>query len=192
MSYALQICKNFCKTKTIYVPRRSLFKWVYLQFNALDEDRRKKLGADRTCAEWILRNGGKVKFVNRDEEEADYNNLPEEDVQVRLQEINASGTSIMAEGFIHLEGCKSIDKLILHECQYLEDNALNELNFISNSLLFLQVSRCPNISDNGLLYLTHLKNLRHLIIFGLTYVRDKPKVLKTLQDELKQCQIKFD
>jgi len=188
MQCVLQTCKN-----TIYnVQRRSLFHWINLQFNALDEDRKKVVGPDRTCAEWILRNGGKVKWVNADKYEDDYNHLPKDEVSVQLQEIDASNSSIMTNGFEHLKGCKYISKIILHECAYLENNALNELIYVKDSLLFLQVSRCGNITETGLLHLVKLKKLRTLVIFGLPYINEKVKILDTLRNDMKQCRITFD
>lgn len=188
MLIVLQTCKN-----TIYnVQRRSLFHWINKQFNTLDEDRKKQLGPDRTCAEWILRNGGKVKWVDAIEYEWDYNNLPKEEVPVKLQEIDATGSSIMANGFEHLKGCKHISKIILHECSYLENDALKELHFVKDSLLFLQVSRCFNITEPGLLHLVSLKNLRTLIIYGLPYIKERVKILDTLRNDMKLCKITFD
>lgn len=189
MNSVLQTCRN----PLLYnVQRRSLFHWINLQFNAIDEDRLKLLGPDRTCAEWILRNGGKVKWVNAVEYEIDYNKLPKEDVQVKLQEIDASSTSIMANGFRHLRGCKHISKVILHDCSHLENEALKELRYIKDTLLFLQVSRCGNITEPGLLHLVTLQKLRTLIIFGLPYIRERIKMLDILKNDMKQCKITFD
>lgn len=188
MQCVLQTCKN-----TIYnVQRRSLFHWINKQFNLLDEERRKHVGPDRTCAEWILRNGGKVKYVNAVEYESDYNSLPTEEVRFKIQEIDASGSSIMAMGFEHLKGCKNINKIILHDCSYLENDALKELVYVKETLLFLQVSQCGNITEPGLLHLTSLQKLRILIIFDLPYIKDKVKILDTLRNDMKLCKITYD
>lgn len=172
--------------------KRTLFHWINLQFNAVDDERVKQVGPDRTCAEWILRNGGKVKWVDGVEYEVDYNNLPKEEIPVRLQEIDASGSSIMTNGFEHLKGCKHISKIILHECNYLENSALKELHHVKDSLLSLQVSKCGNITEPGLLHLISLQKLRTLIIFGLPYIKERVKVLDTLRNDMKQCNITFD
>ncbi|KAL1493763.1 hypothetical protein ABEB36_009456 [Hypothenemus hampei] len=174
------------------IQRRSLFHWINLQFNAVDEDRFKQFGPDRTCAEWILRNGGKIKWVNADEYESDYNCLPKEGVQVQLQEIDASNSSIMANGFEHLKGCKYLSKMILHNCGYLENDALKQLNYIKDSLLFLQVSQCGNITETGLLHLISLQKLRTLIVYGLPYIKERTKILSILKNDMKQCNITFN
>ncbi|XP_066261503.1 ATP synthase subunit s, mitochondrial [Euwallacea similis] len=188
MISSLQACKNIVSI----VPRCSLFHWVNLQFNVVDDNRVRLLGPDRTCAEWILRNGGKVKWVHDEEYVADYNNLPKEEVPVRLQEIDATGSSVMTNGFEHLKGCKYIGKIILHECHYLENAALKELHYVKDSLKFLQVSRCGNVTEAGLMYLLSLEKLQTLVIFSLPYVEERVKILDTLKKNLKQCTVTFD
>lgn len=188
MSFIRQTCKNI----NYAIQRRSLFYWVNQQFNVIDEDRRKKVGPNRSCAEWILRNGGKVKFLSSDEFEVDYNHLPKEEVQFEIQEIDASNSSIMAMGFEHLKNCNKISKIILHNCSHLENNALKELHYVKETLLFLQVSNCGNITETGLLHLVNLKKLRTLIIFGLPYVKERVKILDTLRNDMKQCTVTFD
>ncbi|XP_050299287.1 ATP synthase subunit s, mitochondrial [Anthonomus grandis grandis] len=188
----LNLATKPCKNHIHNVSKRSLFHWINKQFNALDEDRKKLVGPDRVCAEWILRNGGKVKFVDAFESETDYNNLPKEEVQVKLQEIDATGSSIMANGFEHLKGCNHISKIILDQCSYLENEALEGLSYVKDSLLFLQVSRCGNITEQGLVHLLKLVKLRTLIIFGLPYLKDRKKMLDVLGKGLKTCQITFE
>ncbi|XP_066147159.1 ATP synthase subunit s, mitochondrial [Euwallacea fornicatus] len=187
MIRTLQTCKNIVSIG----PRCSFFHWVNLQFNVVNEDRVRLLGADRTCAEWILRNGGKVKWVHGEEYVTDYNNLPKEEIPVKLQEIDATGSCIMTNGFEHLKGCKYIDKIILHECHYLENAALKELCYVKDSLMFLQVSKCGNVTEAGLKYLLNLEKLRTLVIFDLPYVEEREKMLDILKKNMKQCSITF-
>lgn len=158
----------------------------------MDEDRRKIVGPDRSCAEWILRNGGKVKWANSLEFEADYNHLPNEEVLLKLQEIDATGSTIMCNGFEHLKDCKHLNKFILDKCSYLENHALKELHYVRDNLMFLQVSRCGNITETGLLHLVGLQKLKTLIIFGLPYVKERIKILDTLRNDMKQCEVTFD
>ncbi|KAG5884981.1 hypothetical protein JTB14_000372 [Gonioctena quinquepunctata] len=176
-------------TKPFHSQTRTFFYWVNLQFNALDEERKRTLGADRTCAEWILRNGGTVKWANSAVTTTDYNELPKEGVVHHLQEVDASNTNIMHNGFEHFKGCEHIRKLVLHKCYYLEDKALAELHYIKNSLLYLQVSSCPNITDGGLLNLNALKNLKDLVIFDLDSVKHMETTVQELKSNL-TCNIK--
>ncbi|XP_074042571.1 ATP synthase subunit s, mitochondrial [Leptinotarsa decemlineata] len=172
--------------------QRSLFYWINLQFNALDEQRQKKLGSDRTCAEWILRNGGTIKWVNSSDVLTDYNELPKEGSVRRLQEVDATNTNIMANGFEHFRGCDNLTKLVLNRCYYVEDKALAELHHLKNSLLFLQVSSCPNVTDKGLIGLSVLKNLKDLVLYDLQSVKDLEKVVGALKSDLPRCNVRTE
>lgn len=170
---------------------KSLFYWVNLQFNIIDEERRKNLGPDRTCAEWILRNGGAVKWTNSSDILSDYNKLPKEGTKLFLQEVDATGSSIMHQGFRHFQGCDHMSKLVLHKCSYLDDTAIEELHYLKDRLLFLQISSCSNISDKGLLPLKNLKRLRQLLLFDLIGIKDLQSTVQALKNSLNQCNIQI-
>lgn len=168
---------------------RCFFYWVHLQFNVLDEERRKQFGPDRTCAEWILRNGGAVQWTHSSKILADYNELPPEKTKLLLKEVDASNSSIMHNGFVHFKGCMKISKLILHKCRYLNDSALPELHYLKDSLVHLQISSCPNITESGLLSLKVLTNLRELLLFNLASVKDLQKTVQALKGVLPLCNV---
>lgn len=69
-----------------------------LHFNfRVDEFRLQKVGPDRCCAEWVLKNGGAVKFKVQDKIITDYNDLAPEDSSLiwdQLIEIYAKGASL--------------------------------------------------------------------------------------------------
>lgn len=93
-------------TKKYYSPQirqtRSFWEYVNMMFNKPDPARILLVGPDRACAEWVLRNGGKVVWTDGKRLE-DYNNLPSEDVPVpKLKEIDGSDSSISHYGFPHL------------------------------------------------------------------------------------------
>lgn len=171
--------------------KRHLFYWVQLQFNVVDEDRRKQFGPDRTCAEWILRNGGAVKWTHSSQILADYNQIPKEGTKLLLQEVDATDSSIMQNGFPHFQGCDHLIKLILHKCQYVDDRALPQLQYLKKSLLYLQISSCPNITDKALLELHSLTNLKQLMLFDLVGVKDLQKTVQALKTSLALCNIEI-
>ncbi|XP_072388696.1 ATP synthase subunit s, mitochondrial [Diabrotica undecimpunctata] len=175
-------------SKTLH-QNRTLFYWINLQFNSLDIERKKKLGPDRTCAEWILRNGGSVKFVSFKGYLTDYNELPLEGTLLRVKEVDASNTSIMHSGFEHFNGCKHIDLLKLHKCAYVDDKALEQLHYLKDSLCKLQVSCCPNVTDKGILSLGVLRKLAKLNICDLTSVKSLEDTVQTLKTSLPHCEI---
>ncbi|XP_049816952.1 ATP synthase subunit s, mitochondrial isoform X1 [Aethina tumida] len=186
------LCKQLFKNKNINkCSTRSLFHWINIQFNAVDEDRRKDFGPDRTCAEWILRNGGSVKFTKNGAPMADYNELPNEEIPLKLEEIHAINCSIMKNGFKHLDGCNYIKKIIFHQCNYLEDEALKDLMYVEKTLTHLQISNCGNITEKGLLYVHSLRNLKEFLFYDLPGVKDKDKLVQALKSNLPQTHISF-
>lgn len=176
----------------LVLQKRSLFQWINIIFNKVDEDRRKLVGPDRSCAEWLLRNGALVKWTTSDQYLTNYNSLPGEDVKLQIQEVDATDSSIMHYGFDHFKGCNHIRKIIFHKCLYLEDQALEGLAPIKSSLKHLQVSSCLNITDVGLKHLTVLDQLKELILFDLPYVKNKEQTEAHLHENLPQCNIRFN
>ncbi|XP_018334119.1 ATP synthase subunit s, mitochondrial-like [Agrilus planipennis] len=172
--------------------KRYFWAWLNISFNKLDEDRLKEFGPDRTCAEWILRNGGAVRLCDNPEILNDYNKIPPEGNNICIQEVDASNSSIMHVGFVHFKNCRNIEKLILHRCGYLENIALGMLHPIKESLMYLQVSSCYNISDSGLIKLEILTRLEQLILRDLPFVKKREVVLEHLKKALPKCKIEFD
>lgn len=73
-----------------------------MMFNKPDPDRIKSLGPDRACAEWVLRNGGKVVWTDGKQLD-DYNLLPPETQSVpKIVAIDGTDSSISHYGFPHL------------------------------------------------------------------------------------------
>lgn len=171
--------------------KRNFWAWLNIIFNKVDEDRRKLLGPDRTCAEWILRNGGAVKFVGVAEFLSNYNHLPPEGTVYYVKEIDATESSVSHYGFDHFKGCKFIEKIIFHKCDYLEDQALERLSPLQKSLKHLQISSCSNITEKGLGSLYPLINLKTLLLFDLIEVKSKDAVMVDLKNKLPHCDITF-
>lgn len=171
--------------------KRNFWAWLNIIFNQVDRSRRKLLGPDRTCAEWILRNGGAVKFVGVDEYLKNYNLLPPEGAVFYVQEVDATEASISHHGFEHFVGCKFVRKIVFHKCNYLEDVALEGLSPLQKCLKDLQISSCPNITEKGLSSLYPLVNLETLVLFDLIEVKSKDAVMVDLKNKLPHCNITF-
>lgn len=159
-------------------------------FNEVDRDRLRTVGPDRLCAEWMLKNGGAVRLDTQPQFIVDYNALPDEDeYAVRVHQLDATGSSVTAQGFNHLRGCRHIDRIVLDDCPLLENSALAKLEFVANSLVELQVSNCPGIKDKGLLELAALGRLKKLCLFNLSGVKDIDAVEQELMGKLPRCQL---
>ena len=60
-------------------------------------------GADRACAEWVLRNGGSIKWKDSATYLTDYNLLPRTDFHnYHVEGIDLTGTDVIDMGFRHL------------------------------------------------------------------------------------------
>ncbi|XP_025833474.1 ATP synthase subunit s, mitochondrial isoform X1 [Agrilus planipennis] len=190
--WARKLYPTLLKTvTTVHTTNQSFWAWLNIVFNRVDEDRVKRFGPDRACAEWLLRNGASVKFCKSSRYLSDYNSLPIEGSKFFLEEIDATDSSIMHHGFPHFVGCKFIRKIKFHKCIYLENEALGMLAPLRESLLYLQISECNNIDSEGLKKLDKLHKLKELILFNLPYVRDKDAIVNFLQNYLPLCNIDF-
>lgn len=109
----------------------------------------------------------------------------------KLWKVDGSQSSIMSLGFDHFKGCHFVEKVRLHRCQYMENDALEKLGYLKNSLKELEVTECHNVEKDGLLSLKQLQFLKILTIYGFTYITDED--FKTISYELKKhlpnCQI---
>lgn len=181
---------------TLTQQRRYLWQYVCQAFNRVDFHRLAEVGPDRMCAEWVLKNGGGVRFKESPTVlHSNYNTLPAENLKVRISEIDATKSTIMSIGFEHLRDCQHIKKIILDSCKYLDDEALNKLGHIEKSLEELKIDRCRNISQEGLLAM--VKSVPHLKRLALG--KDMPllknvdsTIVPELKKQLPQCEITVD
>uniref|UniRef100_A0A182XFD3 KANL3/Tex30 alpha/beta hydrolase-like domain-containing protein n=1 Tax=Anopheles quadriannulatus TaxID=34691 RepID=A0A182XFD3_ANOQN len=169
---------------------RQFWGWVNMMFNRVDRARLKKVGPDRLCAEWLLKNGAKAKFVKDARVHVHFNALPDESLPVLMEELDGTDSGIMHIGFDHLEGLSRLRKVVLHNCVYIDNQALWKLRYVANTLEELQISKCGNVTDAGLLQLKQLPQLQQVKTFDLPDVKNIQEVEKTLKQALPNC--KFD
>lgn len=143
----------------------------------------------RTTAEWLLKNGACAKFVNSPILHCDYNVLPPENVKFFVKEIEARNAGLSADGFMHIKGCEKLDRISLTDCTYITDEALYKLEYRKDSLKFLEIVNCKNITEDGLRSLKVLSKLETLIARDLPYVSKPAEIAKELKEHLKNCEI---
>ncbi|KAH8297400.1 hypothetical protein KR044_011363, partial [Drosophila immigrans] len=169
---------------------RNLWGYVAIAFNRVDADRLAKVGPNRLCAEWMIKNGGGVRLVdNPSRLWKDYNQLPAETTKFQIKVVDASNSSVMKIGLEHFIGCNRIDTVIFHNCKHLENDGLTGLTHLTDSLTRLQISGCYNISDDDLAVIGQLSNLKQLTIFDMRYVKDMGKVAASLKSSLPHCEM---
>lgn len=178
------------KPSTTTIVSRPFWGWVNMMFNRVDRARLKKVGPDRLCAEWLLKNGARAKFVKDSRTHVHFNALPEESLPVLMEELDGTDSGIMHIGFDHLEGLTRLRKVVLHNCVYIDNHALAKLRLAAHSLEEVQVSKCGNVTDAGLLELKNLPKLQQVTTFELPDVKDLKQVEQTLRSALPGC--KFD
>jgi len=169
--------------------QRGLWWWTVMMFNKIDMERTKALGYDRTTAEWLLKNGACARFVGSPLLFCDYNTLPPENTKFQVKEFEADDAGINSEGFAHLKGCEKLDRIVLKNCSYVTDEALYKLEMRKDSLRILEISKCKNITEDGLRALQKLTKLEKLVAHELPYVKNIEQVQQELKQHLANCQI---
>lgn len=160
----------------------------------MDNERRQKLGPQRTCSEWLLRNGACVKFVGEEKLFCDYNSLPPDTIPFtkKIKEIHGRDAGIITMGFSHLDGLDSVDLVHLEECKYINDKSIEKLEIIKDTLKTLEIIGCKNITDDGLLHAKKLINLKNFKAHNLPYVKDATKVMDDLHGAIPNCKLDFN
>lgn len=173
--------------------RRPFWFFVYYAFNQVDEQRLRKLGPDRTCAEWILRNGGSVSFSDRPTAlHRNYNALPPERTALRLHTIEAHDIGLIACGFEHLRGCRHVQRIVLRDCAHLDDDALARLRLVGDTLSELEVCGCRQVRSEGVRALVALTQLRRLRLGDLKGVGDLGMVVREMRAQLPDCSVELE
>lgn len=104
-------------------------------FSRVDEDRVELLGPDRACAEWLLRNGARIKWKNSVEYLENYNNLPSLDKKYHIQAVDATDSAIHHIGFPHFGKIQVFRKSKIYEFAYFK-NFKNVCKMYVNMLHF--------------------------------------------------------
>ncbi|XP_031766560.2 LOW QUALITY PROTEIN: ATP synthase subunit s, mitochondrial [Galleria mellonella] len=179
--------------RKLYVPRinqnRTFWEYVNMMFNKPDPKRIEAVGPDRACAEWVLRNGGRIIWADG-KKLADYNSLPSDEQAVpKIIEIDGTNSSISHYGFPHLSGCTMLQRIILHNDNYIDDRAMKGLSYGRKTLTHVQISKCPSVTDLGVKEIKILDKLETLKLFDLQGVTNLEECKKYLQSHLPKCQI---
>lgn len=135
-----------------------------------------------------MRNGACARFVGYPKLLCDYNTLPPENIKFQIKEIEATNAGISPDGFIHLKGCEKIDRIMLNNCSYVTDDALEKLEVCKNSLKILEITKC-DISSSGLRSLKYLTKLKKLTVRDVQSLDKPEEIARELQEHLKNCQV---
>ncbi|KAL1465792.1 hypothetical protein WDU94_005333 [Cyamophila willieti] len=157
-------------------------------FNRVSEKRRKEVGPNRSCAEWLMRNGAYLRWVGQAEFVGHYNLLPlDKKIQgmFHIEEVKADqNASITYFGFPHFEGCNHITKLTLDGVKTIDDRAIHRLDYLQHTLKYLYIGDCMKVTAESIPYLTKLPNLKLLHLKNLN-IKDYSQLEENLPADCK-------
>lgn len=175
--------------KPCYLLTRSFMNYV---FNMVSDKRRKEVGPDRACAEWLMRNGAYIRWIGHPDFVYHYNLLPLDkkiEGTFYIEEVKADkNASITYFGFRHFDGCKHLSKLTFDNVKTIDDRAIRRLNYLQDTLKYLYIGDCKKVTAKSIPYLTELKNLKLLHLKNLNI-----KEYTELEDKLPpDCKINIE
>ncbi|XP_027286176.1 distal membrane-arm assembly complex protein 2 isoform X2 [Cricetulus griseus] len=152
-----------------------------------------KYGPDVTGALFILKQGGAVKFQDKEWiRPNERGRFPTEFLtfrEVPVEAVDASGCAINYQGMSNLLPLKELRSLSLQRCPNVDDWCLSRLYLLANSLQELSLAGCPQVSERGLACLHHLQNLRRLDISDLPAVSHPGLTQILVEEMLPHCEV---
>ncbi|RUS87645.1 hypothetical protein EGW08_004568 [Elysia chlorotica] len=194
---------NFNDNDAINLWRNNLRYKMHKEDQRYLEDRTRVLGPELAAAHFIVARGGAVKFVGRDHwfvKDANGNySLPRKNVEnLFVEAIDASNIpNITYVAFDILGHLTKVRYLKFKNCHYFDDWCLARLHRLKESLEFVDLENCAQVTDNGLsslhcltklqgLRVSNLPSVKHLGLLTLQLEEHLPglKVLGVLEDDL--------
>lgn len=152
------------------------------------------LGPELAAAHFVVYRGGAVKFYNspnwiRADKEKRYN-LPSKFVpNVAVEAIDAGDTELLYESVVHFELLQRLKWLSFRNNKHIDDFFLDRLAFFKDSLAYLDISGCSNVTERGVMSLHRLRALQFLNIGNLINVKHPQLLCLLLEDVLPNCRV---
>ncbi|KAL3874233.1 hypothetical protein ACJMK2_037276 [Sinanodonta woodiana] len=152
------------------------------------------LGPDLATATFIVARKGAVRFVGQDrwirlDKDGTYA-LPNRKVDsFCLEAVDASGTEIMYTGLSNFVDLHHLRYLNFSNCKFFDDWCLSYLHCFENTLEFLDVSGCPEVTERGLATIHKLSKLKCLRMANLPKVKNPEFIALLLEDIMPQCTV---
>ncbi|GIX76632.1 distal membrane-arm assembly complex protein 2 [Caerostris extrusa] len=144
-------------------------------------ERHKILGPDLATTHFITARYGKIKLKGNEEwltiDDLKSGKIPPTYVPgFCVEEIDASNIVLCYEGFENLCHLSGLKKLILRDCPFVDDWCLNRSYIFQDTLEYLDISGCQNVSERGICTLYVLKKLKTLVIHDTPNIQNKELV----------------
>jgi hypothetical protein len=170
--------------------------WQTLLWNALVKDhsfsqeRHRALGPDLATAHFVVARDGAVKFegfsrwIKKNPVDGKYSLPSSASVGLKLEAIDVSDTNMMYVSFDSFVDLRHLKYLNVAGCAYIDDWCLDRFVQFRDSLLVLDVSRCPQVTERGLATLHKLHRLRRLRVYDMPAVQHKQLTAILLEEVL--------
>ncbi|XP_043114758.1 distal membrane-arm assembly complex protein 2 [Puntigrus tetrazona] len=162
--------------------------------NSLFGYTQKNFGNNVAAAYYILTIRGSLRFAGQSEwfrpssrGRFSYDFMSTPDAQI--EEVDLSGTLINNNGLENLVEQDKLQTLSLRGCPEVDDWFLARLHVFAESLVELDLSRCPRITVGGLAALQNLRKLERLDISELPLLQNPGLVRILLEEMLPHCQV---
>ncbi|XP_059162272.1 distal membrane-arm assembly complex protein 2-like [Physella acuta] len=155
----------------------------------LQANRVEALGYDLSAAHFVVSQGGAVKFLGREawyvRNKQGKSTLPNISVKgLYIEAIDFHNVAITQEAFENLDKLSQIRYMKFDNCQFFDDWCLARLYCLSETLEFLDIRNCSEVTDRGLSCLHSLKNLQCLKLSNLKKVQHIGLITLLLEEAL--------
>jgi len=141
-------------------------------------ERVQALGFDLAAAHFIVFRGGRVQFKGAkiwtsQDEDGEYTLPGRYQEGIHIEALDASGTTLVYEGFECLSNLRFLKRLSLSTCPLVDDWCIDRLcGQYANTLEHLDLSHCRGVTENGISALARLRNLKTLNLEGMDHVKN--------------------
>ncbi|KAI8484749.1 mitochondrial respiratory chain complex I assembly [Branchiostoma belcheri] len=158
--------------------RNRLTSWYVTQFNT-----------EIAVAVWVLQLRGAVRYKNQDEwhggsyRKFQIRQMMEETVEA----VDLSGTDISYNGLSNLELLGDMRELRLADCPHVDDFCLSKLHEFSGRLVYLDISRCPRVTERGISALHNVRSLHVVKMEEMPNVKYKELIVLMMEEAMPWC-----
>lgn len=160
--------------------------------------RSQMLGSELAAAHFVVYRGGAVKFFGEDrwikaDSFGNYSLPDHYDGTKVLEAIDCSKMELYYEGLANMKNLKRLHWLSFQDCETIDDWCLDRISHLyRDSLIYLDLRECPNITFRGLGALYKMNKLKILQVDDIKLNRSFEMTCLMLQDLNPSLDIRMD
>lgn len=153
-------------------------------------ERHSTLGPDLATAHFVVARDGAIKFegfdrwIKKNPVDGKHSLPSVPNFGIKLEAVDVSDTQMMYTSFDNFINLRHLKYLNVAGCANIDDWTIDRFFMFRDSLLVLDVSRCPNVTERGLATLHKLHRLKRLRMFDMPAVRHKQLTALLLEEVL--------